>query len=156
MKKRYIAVELGIVCVVSVAVVFGIRANNDTEKLTQQVTEAYYNSISYTMEEGSYDEVSQTATFQVTFPDLQAIYQQLSPDQSEAAIMKTVTKNMNKYSKTVSVQVPVTEQDGEYIPQMDSEWGELLYEEIDKFFMSALLDAELEPIELVINPEDGQ
>lgn len=156
MKKRYIVVALGIVCVVSVAVAFGIRANNDTEKLTQQVTEAYYNSISYTMEDGSYDEESQTATFQVTFPDLQAIYQQLSPGQSEVAVMKAVTKNMDKYSKTVSVQVPVMKQDGEYIPQMDSEWGELLYGEIDEFFMSALLDAELEPIELMINPDDGQ
>lgn len=156
MKKRYIVATFGIFCVVSVAVAFGIRANNDSEKLTRQVTEAYYNSISYTMEEGSYDEEAQTAIFQVTFPDLQAIYQQLSSDQSEAAIMKAVAKNMDKYSKTVSVQVPVKEKNGEYIPQMDSEWGELLYEEIDKFFMSALLDAELEPIELVVNPDDGQ
>lgn len=156
MKKRYIVVALGIFCVASVSILFSLRTNNNIEELAQQATVAYYESISYTMEEGSYDEISQTAIFEVTFPDLQTIYQQVPANQSEAAVIKAMTKQMDKYSKTVSVEAEVLEIDGKYIPQVEGELGELLYKELDELFLTALLDAELEPIELVVNSEEAE
>lgn len=160
MKKGYVATAIGIVCVVSAAAVIAVQTNrsaNDIQKLTQTAKDTFRQSITYTVEEGSYDATTQGATVWVTYPDLMTIYQkEISADQNEAAVIKTMTEKMANYSKTISMQVPVSEVDGQYVPQMGSRLSELVYAEIDGIFLFALQDAELETIELEMPSMDIQ